>query len=378
MKTGERFRELAQQLGGFNEDAMNAFFYANNPFALKHWTMNIIELLLIAGAVIGLIHAVSVLRQRRNPTHLSFWLASVVFMFAVEVPVYFPDLIGGDPNSILFIHNEFSLGFFYDRTPLYIMALYPALMYPSYVVVEQLGIFDRAGIFLGALVVGFVNHCFYEIFDQFGPQYGWWIWNYQGFSSTVASVPVSSIYSFAFAGPLALALLTRLLVAPYVARRRRMQRDVPGWQFAGLAILVGMLTPLTVGLLSVDTWYRIITHHKPDPAIAANIMFGILAIAGAFTLYQFLKAKPAPANAQTAGRFVAAYPLNFLVTYLLVFIGLWAFGMRDYLGATNGITARGTPIGSLTYVLGCFVLCGLFLCRTFVFTRRLGAAQQAR
>ena len=54
----DRYHELTEQhFGGMNEAALDQFFYANNPLALKHWTMNVVEALMIAGAVWGLLHA---------------------------------------------------------------------------------------------------------------------------------------------------------------------------------------------------------------------------------------------------------------------------------------------------------------------------------
>lgn len=141
-------------------------------------------------------------------------------MLAIEIPVYFPHKIGLDPNAILFIHNEFTIQFFYDRAPLYIMALYPALMYSCYVLVDEMGVFkQRWGTVIGAITVGFIHQGFYEIFDHFGTQYGWWIWNYTNFIGSVASVPLGSLFGFAFLGPVALTLAVRLVLAPYLQKQ---------------------------------------------------------------------------------------------------------------------------------------------------------------
>ncbi len=42
--------------------------------------------------------------------------------------------------------------------------------------------------------------------------------------------------------------------------------------------------------------------------------------------------------------------------YLVSFAGLWLYALPEYLDADNGLTGRGTPIGSLPYALGCFVV----------------------
>src|SRR5262245_18210616 len=116
-----------EKMGGFNDSAVDSLVYWNNPFALKHWTMNVVEVLLIVGAVMAFLHARQVWRQRADPTNLSLFWASIVYLYVTEVPLYFPHLLGLDVG-LVFMHNEFSAGILFNQTPLYIIALYLALL----------------------------------------------------------------------------------------------------------------------------------------------------------------------------------------------------------------------------------------------------------
>jgi hypothetical protein len=359
MAMTENFRELSEKLGGFNPKALDSLLYWNNPFALKHWTMNVVELLLCAGAVLGLMHAIRIYRATKNPTNLCYWIISVGLLFVTEVPLYFPQLVGADPNQLRFLHNEFTVGLLYDRTPLYIVALYPALMYPAYVLIERTGIFTRNwGLLLGAVSVGFLHQCFYSIFDHYGPQYGWWVWNYSLYGATVASVPLASTYTFAFVAPLGLALVTRILVASYVNRRRAAAVPIKTWHLAILCIAGSVAGFIPLVIFSPDLYYQIFLKGMPSPRVETIVAFSILAVAALITLSVCLKHETASSGARPNP---SRYPLDFLAAYLAVFAALWIYALPEYLAAADGVTERGTPIGSLTYAMGCFVLAVLFL-----------------
>jgi hypothetical protein len=351
---GQSFQALSAKLGGFNPAALHSFMYWNNPFALKSWTMNVVELLMVAGAALGLAHAIGILRRHRNPAPLAIWIAAICYMLCAEIPIYFPRLIGADPNKIFFLHNEFTLGFFYDRAPLYVIALYPAMLYPLYILVDRTGIFGaRLGFIQGALCVAFMHHCLYEIFDQFGPQYGWWVWNYSLFTGTLASVPISSMFTFAFFSPFAFALLARVLIARPAEKRIASGRKAAIWQVLGGVILTGLLTEVLGALLSPGSYYALLPVKYGIPIV---VVLSYAVIAGAALLtYRALGSLPHPAE-----DFPAGYPLNFLAAYLAVFAALWVYALPEVLSAAGGWTPRGTPVGSLQYVIGCYV-CGLFI-----------------
>src|SRR5688572_15282553 len=104
-----------------------------SPLDLTNWTLPVVELLMVAGAVAALVHAVLWWRRRGDPTNLALWSATIVYLALLEPPLYFPDRFGlQDQVGLIFVHNLFSLQFLWDRLPLYIVAIYPALTYLAY------------------------------------------------------------------------------------------------------------------------------------------------------------------------------------------------------------------------------------------------------
>ncbi len=342
----EYLRLAREKAGGVNEAALDSLVYWNNPFALKHWTMNVIELLLIAGAVMALLHALRVLREQRDASNLCLWFACVVYLLVTEVPLYFPHLLGLD-IGLVFMHNEFTLGILYNQTPLYIVALYPALIYPSYVLVQNSGVFQqRYGLLLGAVCVGFIHHCFYEIFDHLGPQFVWWVWNYDNpmVSLSLASVPFSSIVVFSLTPPIVATLLCRLILVPWMLRCQKREQS-PGWLVPLLlTLMVGVLIPVLNGLLPTSgmrEWVR-------DDGLARTIY---LAVVGLAALLALRTAMRLPASGAST---LARYPANYLAAFLGIFLLLWLYALPDFFAGEGGESPRGTPLGSVPYVLGCF------------------------
>ena len=357
-ETALTFTQLVERLGGFSPENIASWAFVKSPFTLSHWTMNVIEVLLILGALWGLRHSMARFKAGES-IYLGFWLASVIFMLALEIPVYFPEKLGAPDNALFFIHNEFSVQFFFGRAPLYILALSPAIMYASFVLVRQAGLFDqRWGALIGALGVGVVHHVFYEIFDHFGPQYGWWTWNYPNFTSSLASVPVSSMVSFAFVGPIALTLATQLLVPKSVVVQKTptMPGDRRVRGFALGTLLAGLLTPIIFVMLTLNTWFSVLGINltpRLEMLASAVLVGGALGL----TLRQFLRLT----SFSTEGLW--HYSRAYFALFLSVFSGLWLYALPDYLVATNGLTPQGFPVGSLTYVLGCMAFALFFLLR---------------
>ncbi len=358
------FIEMSEQIGGFTEEGVQSIFFVKSPFDLHHWTMNVIEVLLVAGAVWGLVHAIKQAKNHGNVLNLGVWIAAVVYMLVIEIPLYFPEKIGGDPNNVMFMHNEFTVNFFYNRAPLYIIALYPALSYPAYVLIAQSGIFDRRwGVVLGAVATGFVHHLFYEIFDHFGPQYGWWIWNYETFVGTLAAVPVSSLYGFAFVGPIGLVLSVYLTLGRYVKRRTSQQLPVTATGFTAWTVAAGVLTPIMLVFLNGQQMLIPMLGIEYTPQVEAVYCFTVLALVALLTVYLSLTSNP-----HSGDRYNFAF--QYFGLYLLTFAGLWLYAVPDYFAVTDGFTAEGLRVGSLPYALACFAVGSFFVLRSRASARR--------
>ncbi len=335
---------------GFSCHEVNPVVSLNDPAGLYSWTMPVLELLVIGGAVFALVHAVRRLRRDSDPTNLSLWFASLAYLAVTEPPLYFPEWFGLDRiYGFIFAHNEFTVQFMYDRLPLYIVAFYPAISALAYEVVRGIGVFARRGPLVGAVCVAFVSQVFYEIFDQLGPQLKWWAWNpdnVQVNHPMWASVPLNSMLLFA---SVSLGFLTYLVVR-LVGR----EGDAPprsGWSITARTVAAGVLTP--VGMLVAGIPSSLFGGDSPNLTAQAwvlGIELGLVWLAGCWLLVREWRSPPS-AEQPPLNRFVTVYP----AVYLVVLGILWVTALPQFLAAEDGVTSAGTPVGSGIYVLLCFL-----------------------
>ena len=223
--------------------------------------------------------------------------------------------------------------------PLYIIALYPAVTTLAYEIVRSLGVFRDRGIVVGAICVGFVHHCFYEVFDQLGPQLRWWAWNTENPLNhpMFASVPLTSVFIFAALGPIVCTLLVMLFVGRKANGGKRFSALSLTWR----TVAAGALVPVGVGILSLPS--SVFGGENPNTtaqAIALSIGLVIVAAIGLPVLIQQWSRQRNGAGAVSPrNEFVRVFG----PVYLVVLGILWASALPAYFGAVDGITTDGTP-----------------------------------
>jgi len=311
---------------GFDCHDVSPVVSVHNPFDLAHWSMPVLEVLIIAGAVFALVHAVRRYRGG-DPINLALWFAPLVYLFVTEPPLYFPEWFGLDQQyGFIFAHNIFTVQFMWDRLPLYIIAIYPALTTLAYEVVRVLGIFRTRGALVGSVAVAFVCHVFYEIFDQIGPQLTWWAWNETNLDVNqpmFADVPVNSMLLFASVSFGAMTYLVLRLVKP--ASR--------GWSLAWRILVAGVLTPPTMALAGIPS--SLVTDVDAKGWVL-GIELGLVWLAGAWVLITHLRRRGFEA-VEPMSPFARIYP----AAYLAVMVLCWAVAVDDL------------PIGGALYALAC-------------------------
>ncbi|GHG25287.1 MULTISPECIES: hypothetical protein [Amycolatopsis] len=313
------------------------------PWALAHWTMPLLEVLIVGGAVFALVHA---LRRRRegDPVNLALWWASLVYLFVTEPPLYFPEWFGLDRlYGFIFAHNLFTVQFMGDRLPLYIVAFYPVISQLAYELVRSLGLF-RHGALRGAVAVAFVCQVFYEVFDHLGPQLKWWAWNPANAivnHPALASVPLNSMLLFA---SVSMAAMTYLVV--------RLTGGPPPRRLTPRILLAGVLTPPTMAIAGIPS--SLAGDDTTARAWILGVELGLLWLAGAWIVVAHLRAGE-PREPLSA--FTRVYP----AVYLGGMAVFWLGALPGYLAAKDGVTADGTPVGSGLYALACFAGAGLLV-----------------
>ncbi|MEJ7633551.1 hypothetical protein [Aeromicrobium sp.] len=322
---------------------MSPVVSVHNPFDLASWTMPVLEVLIIGGAVFALVHAIRRLRAG-DPINLALWCAPLVYLFVTEPPLYFPEWFGLDEQfGFIFAHNIFTVQFMWDRLPLYIIAIYPALTQLAYEIVRVLGIFRDRGALVGSVAVAFVCHVFYEIFDQLGPQLKWWAWNDDNQDvnhPALASVPMNSMLLFA---AVSFGVMTFLVVKLVGGGPRS------GWSLTWRIVLAGVLAPPAMGLFGIPA--GIFGGETPNVTAQAwviGVELGLVWLAGAWILATHVRRGVA---GEPMTLFARIYP----AIYLVVFAALWLAALPAFLDVDDGITSDGTPIGSGLYTLACFI-----------------------
>jgi hypothetical protein len=343
------FARLAAAVGGFTCQEGRPFIQLRDPFGLTNWTLPVLEALIVTCAVLALVHAIRRYRRHADPTVLAIWLATVVYLAVIEPPVYFPNL--ADQNTVVFAHNVFTVEFLWDRLPLYIVALYPALTVLAYEIVRALGAFTARGVLAGSVAVMFAHQCLYEVFDQLGPQRSWWIWNPQAAANhpSVAAVPLNSIFLFATLGP---GIITFTVLA--IARRHGGAGLSSPGRLAGGIVAAGVAAPVGVVLGGIPA--RIAGADTGAQAVVLVTLTAIPLAIGAWTLaaaWRGRRARPAPALTPVMWASGALFAT--------VLAALWASSLPEYVSAVDGVTSAGTRTGSLPYAATCLVLCGLLL-----------------
>lgn len=309
---------------GFECEGAHPIITLRSPLDLENWTLPVLELTIVVGAVLALVHAVRRLRRDGDPVNLALWCASLVYLLVIEPPLYFPEWFGlEDEPGFIFAHNVFTVQFMYDRLPLYIVAIYPAMSALAYEVVRATRVFATRGPLVGAICVAFVNQAFYEIFDQLGPELKWWGWDLDNDVNhpLLDATPVNSMWIFA---SVSFGVLTYLVV-----RLTGGERSPRGWSLAWRIVVAGALTPVGMVVASIPT--------EVVGGVALTVELVALGLYGAMVLVQQRRRhEPDP----DPGWFVRVFP----PLYLLVMVLLWA-------GALPGYVEENLP-----YVVACFAV----------------------
>lgn len=350
------FADLAARLG-FSCESAGGLVEFRNPFALENWTLPVLELTVIVGAVLALGYAIVRLRRHNDPTNIVLWFGAIAYLLIIEPPLYFPTAFGiAEHVDTMFAHNVFTVEFLWGRLPLYIVAIYPMMATVAFEIVRSLGVFRRYGTVIGAVCVGFIHHAFYEIFDHLGPQLRWWEWtlDHPMNQPFFDSVPLPSVVVFAALWPMSLALCVQFFVGRHVDEGRTFS----GGQILGRTVAVGVLASIGTAVL-------------PLPATLAGGLSGSTAVAGFVYAAELIviTAVAVPvlwnqwrrqrSGTPTTPRHSNPLMFGYAVVYLVVMAVLWAAALPAHFAATDGVTAAGDPTGSLWYTVTCFVIAGL-------------------
>jgi hypothetical protein len=169
-----------------------------------------LELVVLGLGVLTLVHALRAHRQG-NRAALLTWLTIAIYGLVMEIVSY---------NAFdNFAHGQFTVMFYDRQLPLYIIAVYPVLLYTGIATARHAGLPLAAE----ALAAGVLIVAMDAPFDVTGPVAGWWRWydNDPNLAYRWLGVPVTSYYwHFSFGAILA-------ALTGWIAARSR--RTPPWW-----------------------------------------------------------------------------------------------------------------------------------------------------
>ncbi|MGV9800414.1 hypothetical protein ACWDTP_20440 [Mycobacterium sp. NPDC003449] len=366
------FADLAARLG-FSCDTAGGIVEFRNPFGLENWTLPVLEVTVIAGAVLALMYAIVRLRRHHDPTNLVLWFGAIAYLLIIEPPLYFPGPFGiGDHVDTMFAHNVFTVDFLWGRLPLYIVAIYPMMATVAFEIVRMLGVFRRHGALVGAVCVGFVHHAFYEIFDHLGPQLRWWEWtlDHPMNQPFFDSVPLPSVVVFAALWPMSLAFCVQL----FVGRQVDGGRAFTGAQVLWRTIVVGVLASIGTAVLPLPATIGVALSGSTTVGglIYATELVVLTAVAIPVLVGRWMSMRRGTDTDGHANPVILAYA----GVYLVVMTILWLTALPAYFGAVAGVTAAGDPVGSLVYTVLCLVVAVLAIAAAASVTTRSRADRE--
>lgn len=354
------FAGLAARLG-FSCDEMGGLVEFRNPLNLENATLPVLEVIVIAGAVLSLVYAINRWRRHNDPTNVVLWFGAIAYLLIIEPPLYFPAQFGiGDYVDTMFAHNVFTVDFLWGRLPLYIVAIYPMMATVAFEIVRILGVFARRGVLVGAICVGFVHHAFYEIFDHIGPQLRWWEWtlDHPMNQPFFDSVPLPSVVVFAALWPMSLAFCVQLFVGRHVDDGTTFTGPQVLWR----TIVVGVLASIGTAVLPMPATVlgKLTDSTTVGGVVYALELAALSAVAIPVLVDQWRTLR------QTGANHTNPLILGYAAVYLAVMAALWVSALPAYFGATGGMTADGDPVGSLWYAVLCFAIaaCAIAACRS--------------
>ncbi|MEV0770265.1 hypothetical protein [Nocardia salmonicida] len=358
------FADLAHELGFSCEEAGGLVEF-RSPFALENWTLPVLELTIVVGAILALWYAIVRLRRHGDPTNLVLWFGATAYLFIIEPPLYFPAAFGiEDHIDTMFAHNVFTVDFLWGRLPLYIIAIYPLMATMAFGIVRMLGIFRRYGVLIGATCVGFVHHAFYEIFDHLGPQLRWWEWTVDNpiNQPMFDSVPMGSVVVFAALWPMSLAFCVQYFVGRHVDDGR----SFSGIELTWRTIFIGLLASLGTFLLPLPATVIGFSSDTVRGVVYALELAVLAVVAGFVMIRQWTQLRQGSA---TPSQYTDPFVQRFATLYLAVFALLWIASLPDFFDAVDGRTSNGDPIGNLWYTAACFVIAIASVVATFTVPR---------
>lgn len=318
-----------------NEEATHSLISFNAPSSLLDWSHLAIEWMIIIGFLLTVIHAIRYGREHNNHSAMYTLVGALLYGLVMDIISYY--------TVENFWHGEFSVMFLYNKLPLYIALFYPTFIYHIYMTIRRYNFTPS----VEAVSTGFFAGLTYLIFDNLGPQVGWWIWDMTDTTTFpyVSSVPLTSYHWFF------------LFTGTFALLARKICWDWPKQGKSQAAIYTGIATlPVTVILLGTILFipYNLFSKGTPpwdmmpwQASMEGASMVHAITFFIAGLVYLFNYKRPEPRD-----KLLMLFPLLFLAGHLYIYIAKFDlfFNISAEGMASNGF-ALGNLIAALTAII---------------------------
>lgn len=287
-----------------NQEAIESLIYLNSPASLLDWSHLVMDLLFLAGIILTVLHAHRYSRENGNLSAIYTFIGAFLYGLVMDIISYY--------TVESFWHGEFSIMLLHNRLPLYIVFLYPTLIYHLFMTIRR---YEFKPL-IEAISVGFFGGLMYLIFDNLGPQLGWWIWDRSAASNLpfLSSVPLTS-YGWFFLYTGAFTWLARKICWKWLEDgKRQLTIGIGVATLPITTILLGTLlfAPYSILARNVPPWS--LMAYQSSLGIAAALHAISFAAAGFVFLFNFRKPK------EDRDKLLMAFPLIYLsgLSYLYI------------------------------------------------------------
>lgn len=323
-----------------NQEATGSLLFFNSPGSLLDWSHIVVECIFVVGAILTIIHAVKYYRKNGSPSALYTLLGAFLYGLVMDILSYY--------TVESFWHGEFSVMLLYNRLPLYIVFLYPTLIYHIFMTIRRYNFTPL----IEALSVGFFGGLMYMIFDNIGPQVGWWIWDLSAPSNLpyISNVPLTSYgWFFLFTG--AFAWLARTICWRWVQLGQKKWMILTGVLTLPIStILLGTLLFVPYSALAKNVLPWSLMGYKPSLGLASAVHAISYFCGGVAFLYNYRK------PGIERDKLLMLFPLIYLCG--LLFIYLAKFSRIDHIadGLSLEPLAAGNPVVIIIAIIASFTI----------------------
>jgi hypothetical protein len=328
-----------------NEVDKKSWISFNSPSELLDWSHLAIDVLILIGFLLALAHAWKTYKNSGSPSALLTLLSCVLYGLFMDILSYY--------TVENFWHGEFSVMLLFNKLPLYIVCLYPAIIYHSIMTIKRYD-FSRL---TESILSGFLSGFLYMIFDNFGPMVGWWIWDITDPTTFpyVSSVPLTS-YAWMFLFTTAFTFINRAICWNWVEKGVSKFKIALAIIFMPIAtVFCGVILFIPQNLFAKSSPpYQMLIPWEDNVQMAALVYVVMFTSAGWLFLMKWRKPK------YKRDSLLMAFPFIYLTAFAYMYISKFHL----FFNVTEQGLSQGLVVGNIFAIIFALIISSLIILKS--------------